>query len=356
MPERIKTTSHNIKDRRLTGITMEDLPHTIRDAFVFARGLGVRYISVDVLCILQDSMSDWASESTKMAQVYSSAYVTLAASSAEDTGTGLDDYSSEISRHPEHGVILSFPPDNDVTATVTCSPSSPSSLRVYISAPSWPNQEGMKLHLDSLQTRGWALQERHLSRRIVSFSFPDLVFECRSARASSRMPFIPPAFARLPHHHRRLLDAPPDDRAAAVRGFLASARWQRLVSQYTNRGLTFDRDVFYAIAGLAAAVGSAVGGTDQYLAGLWLSTMPASLCWQRQTITNNWDDYSNWAPYSTAHLADARRRAPSWSWASVVGPAHTCDIARPVASVLGASCKTTHDPVLGLVYEGRERR
>ena len=43
-------------------IPVEILPQTIRDAFLVARKLDIRYIWIDTLCIIQDSEEDWHSE------------------------------------------------------------------------------------------------------------------------------------------------------------------------------------------------------------------------------------------------------------------------------------------------------
>jgi hypothetical protein len=60
-------------------------PRTIKDALIFTRALGLRYIWIDVLCILQDSEPDWTTGSRRTGLVYSSAYCTLAASVSRDT-------------------------------------------------------------------------------------------------------------------------------------------------------------------------------------------------------------------------------------------------------------------------------
>jgi hypothetical protein len=51
------------------------------------------------------------------------------------------------------------------------------------------------------------------------------------------------------------------------------------IHEYSQRSLTFEKDKFYAIAGLVKQVDAALD--DQYLAGIWRSTLPTSLCWMR---------------------------------------------------------------------------
>lgn len=52
------------------------------------RYLDIGYIWIDCLCILQDSKADWEHEAAHMADIYSNAYLTIAASRAKHCGEG----------------------------------------------------------------------------------------------------------------------------------------------------------------------------------------------------------------------------------------------------------------------------
>jgi hypothetical protein len=62
------TTAVNLMERR-RGFSMDQLPQTIRDAIDITRRLGIRYLWVDALCILQgddlEAHADWQRESSK---------------------------------------------------------------------------------------------------------------------------------------------------------------------------------------------------------------------------------------------------------------------------------------------------
>jgi hypothetical protein len=82
---------------RTTTITLEafqtlipwrDLPGTFRDAINFTYRLGLRYLWIDSLCIVQDSILDWRHEGSLMAEIYESAHVTLAATKASNPTEG----------------------------------------------------------------------------------------------------------------------------------------------------------------------------------------------------------------------------------------------------------------------------
>lgn len=75
-------TSKDTWDRHKRNIDFEKLPRTFQDAVTITRDLGIKYIWIDSLCIIQGDQDDWANEAGKMENVFSSAYCTIAASSA----------------------------------------------------------------------------------------------------------------------------------------------------------------------------------------------------------------------------------------------------------------------------------
>jgi hypothetical protein len=81
------TTTINLQAHK-SAIDFSTLPQTLKDAIVVVRWLGIEYIWIDCLCILQDSKADWEHESARMADVYSNAHLTIAASRAEHCGEG----------------------------------------------------------------------------------------------------------------------------------------------------------------------------------------------------------------------------------------------------------------------------
>jgi hypothetical protein len=83
------TTSRNLeRHKEDRGIRYIQLPQTLRDAIFLTRYLGIRYLWVDCLCIVQDDNADWEREASRMADVYSNAYLTLRATRASHCGEG----------------------------------------------------------------------------------------------------------------------------------------------------------------------------------------------------------------------------------------------------------------------------
>lgn len=83
------TTIQNINSRE-TGhdFRVGSLPLTFRDAIEVSQGLGIRYLWIDSLCIIQGCPEDWARESKRMEDVYAGAYCTIAATSAANSEAG----------------------------------------------------------------------------------------------------------------------------------------------------------------------------------------------------------------------------------------------------------------------------
>ncbi|KAH7349040.1 heterokaryon incompatibility protein-domain-containing protein, partial [Pyrenochaeta sp. MPI-SDFR-AT-0127] len=55
------------------------LSKTFMDAIHVVRALGVRYLWIDSVCIIQDSPKDWSEQAPQMATIYGNAYCTISA-------------------------------------------------------------------------------------------------------------------------------------------------------------------------------------------------------------------------------------------------------------------------------------
>jgi len=75
--------------RHLHRIEWEDLTPTFRDTIAVVRRLGLKYVWIDSLCIVQDDPADFAREAARMALVYSQAHVVIAATRGSTGDAGL---------------------------------------------------------------------------------------------------------------------------------------------------------------------------------------------------------------------------------------------------------------------------
>ena len=288
-----KTTALNLAEHQQR-IYYSSLPLTIRNAFDITRGLGLQYLWIDALCIIQGSASDWEKESANMHGTYGNAYVTLAAETGQDVDSGIFNKSSTpISLRSTH--LASQLSDGRT-----------SSLHFYLMA-SADGEESLDsvsftepLTSSVLASRAWAFQERRLSPRIVHFKENQAIWECREfilsedntwhapIPSSSRNSWLAPSILFEPLKDLSVL---PDFWYGNIDGVLA---------RYTACQLTFPSDKLPALSGIAAKI--ATSTTSPYIAGLWLDhALQRGLAWRRRI-----GDERTWT-----HRPE---RGPSFSW------------------------------------------
>lgn len=225
------TTTANLQDN-LREIVFEELPLTIRDAITITRGLGIRYLWVDALCIIQDSHEDWQKEAGQMMNVYRNSYVTIAANEGEDAESGLCLQRNILESRP---CELKFHTEEAKQAA----------RYHWIHPPRIPWRNIVKKA--HLQTRGWTLQETTLSTRVIYYGEEGICWQCREGIRQERVPAYL-ITANDPLVPRRIFDAYVGDPMNIF------ALWCDLVEEYTSRHLTRETDKLPAISGLASAL------------------------------------------------------------------------------------------------------
>lgn len=76
-------------DSMCRGIEPASLPPTFSEAVTVIQEIGIRYIWIDSLCIIQNSTQDWENEAKMMLQVYQYAYLNIAATHSRNSQQGL---------------------------------------------------------------------------------------------------------------------------------------------------------------------------------------------------------------------------------------------------------------------------
>lgn len=135
-------------------IPYKSLPKNFQDAVRVTRAMGVSYLWIDSLCIVQDDGKDWENEAGKMEDVFASSYVTIAATSATSSVAGFLG-----GRHTRPCITVQ-------------THNGPLYLSQAIDDFRTDVEKGV------LNTRGWVFQERALSRRTVHFTSTQLYWEC----------------------------------------------------------------------------------------------------------------------------------------------------------------------------------
>lgn len=75
-------TEQSTSEAREESIGWHALPKTFQDAVTTTRNLGLHYIWIDSLCIIQDVRADWETESACMSSIYENSLLTIAATSS----------------------------------------------------------------------------------------------------------------------------------------------------------------------------------------------------------------------------------------------------------------------------------
>ncbi|PSN70746.1 HET-domain-containing protein, partial [Corynespora cassiicola Philippines] len=257
-------------------IDWEDLPRTFQDAVLYTRALGIGYLWIDSLCIIQDSTEDWLVQSRAMASIYQNAILTLAATASVGPHDGLFRTSRpehmatplELAPSVQHRncdmIDRASAPNIENGGCCCCCPENEAEhVKVYARTP--------LPHLQSphpLLKRAWVLQERLLSPRILHFLADELAWECMGAleclcsalsisKATTSLPpdsplapvfrshtaghsggagVVPPWVFRKTRMH-----APSFEYMAPA---AVTDAWHELVEEYSAMRLSFGEDVF----------------------------------------------------------------------------------------------------------------
>jgi hypothetical protein len=154
-----RTTTGNYKDH-LGCVPEFSLPKTFLDAIKVTRALGVEYIWIDSICIVQEGRDgDFDEQAPYMQDIYSSASAVIAATSAVNMASGF------LEQEPHR-----------VASVLSSGVGTDEKRRLYVSSlvDDFHN-DVLGAHLNS---RGWVFQERALGRRTIHFARNQTYWEC----------------------------------------------------------------------------------------------------------------------------------------------------------------------------------
>lgn len=296
-----KCTSKTIESLR-QGVPVTFLTRTFREVVGTTRDMGFSLLWIDSLCIVQDDREDWKRELTTMADVYRNAEFTFAVNtSGRDADVSF--LGTVFQTLLRRTMAKDFP---------------------FTDSQLFPDD---RIYLGSLGSRGWTLQERLLSRRVIHFLKDDVIFEGRINGEHTWL--LPTAMIPTGERIRGLL---------ASRDFLANPNltmhvefpemkfsgepwvssektilneWFEVVSDFRRRDLTYASDRLVAIDAIATAVAQKTGWT--YFQGLWKEALPRCLLWYASNIFYGVPQI----PVGRdAYTGPEGVKFPSWSWAA----------------------------------------
>jgi hypothetical protein len=289
------TTVETLLDRKVR-IPLACMTQTFRDAVQITRRLGYQFLWVDSFCIIQDSRDDWAAEASKMADYYSSAAMTIAASASSNGTKGCFKKRDPLQNCPTH----------------LCSTDAVFGREDFHSFLRNNSNSSELLLLEPLQRRAWAFQELILSPRYLSFG-EQLSYTCLWGVASEACP----EGIQEAHLGGWLLTAQATTPLGKPALEEVYSEWNNAVIFYIDRDITYDADVLPALSGIAYKTQLLTG--DTYLAGLWKNNLYTDLLWSPIYVGSRTPIYFE----STGNLrllpGPPTYVAPSWSWASLYG-------------------------------------
>ena len=293
-----KTTRANL-DLQKRGIGFNTLPATFREAVVVCRKLGIRYLWIDALCIVQGWDADWDREAARMAEVYANSVLTISALDSTSSHGGLF-----RNRTAGAGQSVTFPSPlpGDGGATT---------MGVRLAAPTFRKEmEG-----SPLTSRGWVFQERTLSTATLHFGALQMSWECRSMVATERYGRIYDFMEALTYDFGRSMWFARKD------GWKTTTEWRDVVGYFTRKRFTIPTDRLPAIMGVAKPFEPLGWGRREnvFIAGLWSGALAEQLLWSYDKA----DAHRTLGPPELDLLwvpPGWKPRQPSWSWISVDYP------------------------------------
>lgn len=273
-PRPLKTTNANLS-AHMSQIRLAELPKTFRDAVNITRRLGQKYLWIDSLCIIQDDEKDWQQEASLMAAIYENSFLTVAATSAENCegGCGLEPWTWHI-----------------IEAHATTGDGKYRNLQPRTRYQMKLKRVGTTSKRQSpLYTRGWALQELLLSRRVLYMANDHMRWKCQHIRHREDL--------ETPLKLDQPIDQLLGDWSRVATQDLDIECSMDMIEKYSRMEFTYSRDRIPAFAGITHFQAARL--KDEPLLGLWATKVARDLAW-----------------YS---CADSRARLsglPTWSWLS----------------------------------------
>ncbi|KAH6681714.1 hypothetical protein B0J14DRAFT_557124 [Halenospora varia] len=151
-----------------------------------------------------------------------------------------------------------------------------------------------------LNRRGWVIQERLISPRIIHFASEEVLWDCCISTTSER---FPSGLNKHINDQSSKKDLTPHLRLE--KDDSQRTYWALVVQEYSRCSLSYpDKDRIIAISALAGYFQAL--WKDEYCAGLWRKNLLQELCWEIEK------------PVSL-DCTPTLLRAPTWSWLSFHG-------------------------------------
>lgn len=242
------------------GLLLHELPQCILDALTACKNFGVHFLWVDRFCIVQDDAHSKHGQIKQMGSIYASAIVTIVAAAGENARHGLVGVSRlSASAQLRQKLALHGIEFTEILQTDYCSESIQQSV--------W-------------RSRGWTFQEEKMSTALLLFSECGVSFQCKHRPGRMEMEGFTKASLWID----------------------SNASYPYVVSEYSQRKLSFGSDILDAFSGYLA-----MEFKDEHYFGLPCAYFTQALLWK--SVGNS----------GLPRKSNGNEPFPSWSWASTTG-------------------------------------
>ncbi|PNP60396.1 hypothetical protein THARTR1_00420 [Trichoderma harzianum] len=302
-PPALKTTRSNYSHLK-TCISYDAMPKAYQDTVRVARALGVKYIWIDALCIIQDDVADWEKESQVMAEIFRNSLVTLIPLGTNSSDQGFLERSPSI-KIPYHSAEWNISGSFFLRHIPFAYGYAEPALR---GAPSWSDGPlSFEIRSSAWNTRGWTFQEGMFTMRKLYIG--QLMMHWDSLKP---LDIIRTEDYIINDKLKRLDRTEPSivHTSTPWRGDCDYEGWYSPMPKYSKKKLTYATDRLPAVSSYAKLIASKSG--DVYLAGLWKENLHRGLLW-----IIHW--YSRWTFRQLKWFLERPLQyiAPSWSWARI---------------------------------------
>lgn len=271
-----------------------DLPRTFVDAITLAHELGIPFLWIDALCIIQDDLADASAQIGNMASIYAQARVCIISAAGDDVRAGLPGVSSKRTSHVRRACRIGE--------------------RLFLGRAN-KNLSDV-LQSSKWKYRAWTYQEFMLSPRCLLFTNDEVIFLCgrltyREGRGDSfyqRQEDLLSWDSGSLHNLATLFNGSEEKDLAAI--------YASCVEEYSGRQLSRESDALLGFGGILDQISSHYD--TNIICGLPTKILLYGLMWaikdygnsssrrRRQRIFTGFD----------SSVSMSSSLFPSWCWAA----------------------------------------
>jgi hypothetical protein len=327
------TTTIATLPSRMAGMPFPSLPLTLQHAVLVTRAMGLQYLWIDALCIIQDSVSDTAHEIQNMDAVYGNAEVVISATGGTSSNSGF------LSPRPDTQPLLTVP-------FIPCEGGDPGAYGFYDPETFPKRNDWQAVETSEWNKRAWTFQERIIPPRVLHFSHATLRLECRTSDFSElecapRQVVVGNSVLGNDYRYlgvlERLAAQEPRDKLEIYETYY------KFACEYSKRELSFEKDRQAAFSAVVKRFGELMEKEGLY--GLWVEDIWRGLIW---SVWGRRDGKGVTPLENGIPPKQAASPWPSWSWYSSPNPIswiHSSKVWKS-ASAQSLLLQGTNSPVL----------